>query len=151
MITIFCDFWKFLAKKLAFFSKTNVMIKILHYLALFWVKKCQFLYCNFRRKYFKNQNIGPWPPHMSSGCPSQAEAASSAADILPGHALRPKMAHKFFDRKFSSIKFCSQTWNDFSGILLNGNLHETLILCRATPIRNNPIVVVQQDFHCSCT
>jgi hypothetical protein len=28
MITIFCDFWQFSAKKLAFFSKTNVMIKI---------------------------------------------------------------------------------------------------------------------------
>jgi hypothetical protein len=35
MITIFCDFRQFSAKKLAFFSKTNVMIKILHYLALF--------------------------------------------------------------------------------------------------------------------
>jgi hypothetical protein len=37
MITMFCDFWQFSAKKLAFFSKTNVMIKILHNLALFWV------------------------------------------------------------------------------------------------------------------
>jgi hypothetical protein len=35
MITIFCDFRQFSAKKLAFFSKTNVMIKILHILALF--------------------------------------------------------------------------------------------------------------------
>jgi hypothetical protein len=35
MITIFCDFRRFSAKKLAFFSKTNVMIKILHNLALF--------------------------------------------------------------------------------------------------------------------
>jgi hypothetical protein len=35
MITIFCDFRQFSAKKLAFFSKTNVMIKILHNLALF--------------------------------------------------------------------------------------------------------------------
>jgi hypothetical protein len=34
MITIFCDFRQFSAKKLAFFSKTNVMIKILHNLAL---------------------------------------------------------------------------------------------------------------------
>jgi hypothetical protein len=38
MITIFCDFWQFSAKKSAFFSKTNVMINILHKLALFWVK-----------------------------------------------------------------------------------------------------------------
>jgi hypothetical protein len=35
MITIFCDFRKFSAKKLAFFSKTNVMITILHDLPLF--------------------------------------------------------------------------------------------------------------------
>jgi hypothetical protein len=35
MITIFCDFRQFSAKKLAFFSKTNVMIKCLHNLALF--------------------------------------------------------------------------------------------------------------------
>jgi hypothetical protein len=35
MITIFCDFLQFSAKKLAFFLKTNVTIKILHNLALF--------------------------------------------------------------------------------------------------------------------
>jgi hypothetical protein len=42
MITIFCDFPQFSAKKLAFFSKTNVMIKILHNLALFGVKNAIF-------------------------------------------------------------------------------------------------------------
>jgi hypothetical protein len=35
IITIFCDFCQFSAKKMAFFSKTNVVIKILHNLALF--------------------------------------------------------------------------------------------------------------------
>jgi hypothetical protein len=35
MITIFCDFCQFSAKKMAFFSKSNVMIKNLHDLALF--------------------------------------------------------------------------------------------------------------------
>jgi hypothetical protein len=30
MITIFCDFCQFTEKKLAFFSKTNVMIKFIH-------------------------------------------------------------------------------------------------------------------------
>jgi hypothetical protein len=35
MITIFCDFSQFSATKLAFFTNTNVMIKILHNLALF--------------------------------------------------------------------------------------------------------------------
>jgi hypothetical protein len=42
MITIFCDFSQFSAKKLAFFSNTNVMIKILHNLALFRVKNAIF-------------------------------------------------------------------------------------------------------------
>jgi hypothetical protein len=42
MITIFCDFRSFSAKKLSFFSKTNVMIKILRNLALFWVKNAIF-------------------------------------------------------------------------------------------------------------
>jgi hypothetical protein len=36
------DFRRFSAKKLAFFSKTNVMIKFLHNVALFWVKNANF-------------------------------------------------------------------------------------------------------------
>jgi hypothetical protein len=59
MITIFCDFRQFSAKKLAFFSKINVMIQILHNLALFWVKNANFFCWIFWRKYFKNHNIGP--------------------------------------------------------------------------------------------
>jgi hypothetical protein len=44
---------------LAIFSKTNLMIKFFHYLALFWVKNANF--CRFFwRKYFKNHSIGPW-------------------------------------------------------------------------------------------
>jgi hypothetical protein len=39
MITIFMQFS---AKKLAFFSKTNAMIKIFHILALFLVKNANF-------------------------------------------------------------------------------------------------------------
>jgi hypothetical protein len=46
MITIFRDFRQFSAKKLAFFSKTNVMIKILHNLVLFFPPK--FLAKNFK-------------------------------------------------------------------------------------------------------
>jgi hypothetical protein len=42
MITIFCDFCQFSAKKLSFFSKTNVVINILHNLALFRVKNANF-------------------------------------------------------------------------------------------------------------
>jgi hypothetical protein len=47
-------------EKMAFFSKTNVMIKILHNLALFWVKNANFFRWIFRRKYLKNHNISPW-------------------------------------------------------------------------------------------
>jgi hypothetical protein len=42
MITIFCDFRQFSAKKLAFFSKINVMIKFLQKLAVVRAKKRQF-------------------------------------------------------------------------------------------------------------
>jgi hypothetical protein len=53
--TIFDNFRR---KKLAFFSKTNVMIKILHNLALLWVKTPIFCWI-FRWKYLNNHNIGP--------------------------------------------------------------------------------------------
>jgi hypothetical protein len=59
MITNFCDFDQFLSEKLAFFSKSNVMIKILHNLALFRVKTTFFRQL-FWRKYLNNHNIGPW-------------------------------------------------------------------------------------------
>jgi hypothetical protein len=42
MITIFSDFCQISAKKLAFFSKTNVMIKFLPNLAMFGVKNTNF-------------------------------------------------------------------------------------------------------------
>jgi hypothetical protein len=42
MITIFCDFSQFSAKKLAFFSKTNVITKLLYNLPLFKVKNAKF-------------------------------------------------------------------------------------------------------------
>jgi hypothetical protein len=59
MNTIFCYFCQFSAKKLAFSSKPNVTIKILHYLALFWVKKGNFL-AFFGENILKDHNIGPW-------------------------------------------------------------------------------------------
>jgi hypothetical protein len=62
MITIFCDFRQFLAKKLAFFSKTNVMIKILHNLAFVLSRKRQFFSRDFFAKIKKNHNIGPRYP-----------------------------------------------------------------------------------------
>jgi hypothetical protein len=58
MITIFCDFWQFSAK-MALLSKTNVMIKILVNLALFFSQKRQFFHRIFWRKCLKNHIIGP--------------------------------------------------------------------------------------------
>jgi hypothetical protein len=55
----FLQFSKFLAKKLALFSKTNVMINFLRTLALFRVKNTYFV-AIFWRKYCKDNNIGPW-------------------------------------------------------------------------------------------
>jgi hypothetical protein len=54
MITIFCGFSLFSAKKLAFFSITNVMIKILHNLALFGVKDANFYADIFGEKNLKS-------------------------------------------------------------------------------------------------
>jgi hypothetical protein len=61
MITIFCDFFQFWAKKLAFFSKTNVMIQFLHNLASFWAPIFRKI---FQRKYLKiihRSYIKKWP------------------------------------------------------------------------------------------
>jgi hypothetical protein len=60
MITIFCDLGQFLAKKMAFFSKTKVMIKLVPYLALFLVKNANFL-----GELKKNHNIGVWFTRIS--------------------------------------------------------------------------------------
>jgi hypothetical protein len=51
-ITIFCDLRQFSAKNLAFFSKANVMIKVLHNFDLFW--------CENTYKYLNTYNIGLW-------------------------------------------------------------------------------------------
>jgi hypothetical protein len=48
----FLRFLPILGEKMAFFSKTNVMIKILHNLALFGVKNA--IFCNFLEFFFKS-------------------------------------------------------------------------------------------------
>jgi hypothetical protein len=68
MITIFGDFSQFLAKKLAFFLNTNVMIKFFQHLALFRVKNANFIVKFFGENILKNHNIGP----SSSAIPSTA-------------------------------------------------------------------------------
>jgi hypothetical protein len=58
MITLFVLFCLFSAKKLTFFWKTNVMIKMSQKLLVFLEKTP--IFCNFFwRKYFQNKNIGP--------------------------------------------------------------------------------------------
>jgi hypothetical protein len=78
MIIIFCDFCYFSAKKLAFFSKTNVMIKILHNLALFGVKNGNFFAIFFGKNILKIITSSPDPTtptyykigmYMSNGLP----------------------------------------------------------------------------------
>jgi hypothetical protein len=58
MITIFCDFCQISAKKLAFFSKTNVMITIFAKTSFVLSQKRQSFPEFFGEK--KNHNIGPW-------------------------------------------------------------------------------------------
>jgi hypothetical protein len=53
MITIFCDFRQFSVKKLAFFSKTNVMINFFQKLALFRVKNAKLFVKFFGENIFK--------------------------------------------------------------------------------------------------
>jgi hypothetical protein len=62
IITIFfAIFDNFLRNKLAFFSKTNVMIIFLKkILALFSVKNANYFAEIFCENIFKNHNIGPW-------------------------------------------------------------------------------------------
>jgi hypothetical protein len=57
MITIFCEFGQFSAKKFAFFSKPMLWSNFFQNLALFWVKNA-----NFFVKFFGEniQKIGPW-------------------------------------------------------------------------------------------
>jgi hypothetical protein len=62
MITIFCHFSQFSAKKLAFFLNTNVMINFFQKFSFVLSQKRQFFRKIFRQKYLKNHNIGPWSP-----------------------------------------------------------------------------------------
>jgi hypothetical protein len=55
MITIFCDFCRFSAKKLAFFIKTNNMIKF----CLVLSQKTPFFAIFFRENIFKNCCLKP--------------------------------------------------------------------------------------------
>jgi hypothetical protein len=52
-ITIFCNFWQFSAKKLAFYSKTNVIIEIFAYFSFtYFESKTPIFSLNFSAKIF---------------------------------------------------------------------------------------------------
>jgi hypothetical protein len=59
MITIFCDFSQFSAKKLAFFLNTNVMINLFSKFSFVLSQKRQFFAKFFGENILKNHNIGP--------------------------------------------------------------------------------------------
>jgi hypothetical protein len=62
MITIFCDFSQFSAKKLAFFLNTNVMITFFQNLPLFQVKNANFFAKFFGENIFKIITLVPGHP-----------------------------------------------------------------------------------------
>jgi hypothetical protein len=62
LITIFCNFCQFSAKKSGVFSKTNVMIKFLHDLASFRVKKTPFFANFLRENILKIKTLVPGHP-----------------------------------------------------------------------------------------
>jgi hypothetical protein len=125
MITIFCDFWQFSAKKLAFFSKTNVMIKFLHNLALIWVKNANIFAKYFGENIFKNHNIGPWTPsHYFLAAPALAPfekawspfrvpgAAEKSASVEAMNQLRPPSPlPRYARRYFIETDVCTHSWN----------------------------------------
>jgi hypothetical protein len=60
MITIFCDFWQFSAKKLVvFFKKKQCYNQNFAYFSFVLSQKRQLFRWIFRQKYLKNHNIGP--------------------------------------------------------------------------------------------
>jgi hypothetical protein len=82
MLIIFDDFCKFSAKKLAFFSKSNVMIKNLHNLALFRVKNANFFAIFFGENIFKKSYL------RFSDPPSTPEIEG---DLDPYHRIGDKV------------------------------------------------------------
>jgi hypothetical protein len=91
MIKIFGDFRQFSAKKLAFSQKPMLWSKFLHnLLALLRIKNA--IFCNFfRRKYFKNHNIGPRCRFGWSTCFPHCCWAKLNHRTLPSNPLPQKL------------------------------------------------------------
>jgi hypothetical protein len=87
MITIFRNFCQFSGKKLAFFSKTNAMIKIFHNLALFRVKNANFSQF-FGENIFKIITSVPDLEIESSGPPPKPAGDRIVEDLVALTASR---------------------------------------------------------------
>jgi hypothetical protein len=70
MIAIFCDLRQFSAKKLPFFSKTNVMMKNFNKLALFSVKNANFSPIFSAKIFLKLQHLSLVHIAAASQCPT---------------------------------------------------------------------------------
>jgi hypothetical protein len=57
-----------LRQKMGVFSKTNVMIKFMQKTSRCLIKRTQILLLIFWRKYFENQNIGPYNKKTAANC-----------------------------------------------------------------------------------
>jgi hypothetical protein len=113
MIPVFCDFRQFSAKKLAFFSKTNVMINFFHNLALFWVKNanlCRFFWPKYSKNHITSvpgyfHGVKRWkiitfllPAMLSQGCPkatwiSQTWLFALCRQLYPNYKVRIGCSH----------------------------------------------------------
>jgi hypothetical protein len=77
------NFLRFSAKKLAFFSKTNAMIKILHNLALFWVKNANFFAEFFGENILKIITSVPGHPVTDFCTPTSTRSTTSGKRPWP--------------------------------------------------------------------
>jgi hypothetical protein len=82
-ITIIGDFCQFPAKKMAFFSKTNVMITFSAKLPFILGKNAYFFAKFFCENIFKNHNIGPgWKKKKFQEKEEEEEEGSNANAVL---------------------------------------------------------------------
>jgi hypothetical protein len=119
MITIFCNFWQFSEKKLAFSQNTMLWSKFCMIYLCFESKKPFFCWI-FRRKYLKNHNIGPC---LASRLPASASAASSRSRISARGRVGPH-PHDLGPMLWYRKCFCRESW----GKNLNNSSRNAAIL-----------------------
>jgi hypothetical protein len=128
MITIFCDFWQFSAKKLAFFLNTNVMIKFCQNLALFWVNNAYFPHIFFGKNIFKIITSVPGKSSLNNITWTKQRKSTPRRDsnlgsywFLPSltrKSWRSRTINLFARRTLGNLASCScvsPTWNRGQG------------------------------------